>query len=104
VKPDLTDSEAIRLACQEGFTTKSNVRNRGAGLSNLIRYVTQRNGGTVLIAAGKGELSAVHGLTDPKITARTSQGFYPGTLVKIILRTNAFQPIAADAELEPFEW
>jgi len=38
VKADATDQEALRLACQEGFTTKSNVRNRGAGLPNLMRY------------------------------------------------------------------
>jgi anti-sigma regulatory factor (Ser/Thr protein kinase)/anti-anti-sigma regulatory factor len=37
------DTDALRKSYQEGFTTKSNVRNRGAGLSNLMRYITLRN-------------------------------------------------------------
>lgn len=108
VAPELSDPEALRQACEEGFTTKSNVRNRGAGLPNLMRYVTQRNNGTVLIASGKGNVSAVKGgleaAPSTRITARHANGVYPGTLVRVILRTDTLERVAADAELEPFEW
>jgi anti-sigma regulatory factor (Ser/Thr protein kinase)/anti-anti-sigma regulatory factor len=103
--PDVSDTHALRLACQEGFTTKTNVQNRGAGLPTLMRYVTQRNGGNVLLVSGKGALSASpinNGKT--KMTPRQARGSYPGTLVRVILRTDTLERAAEDAELEPFEW
>lgn len=102
--PDLSDPEALRKACEEGFSTQSNVRNRGAGLPNLMRYVTQRNNGTVLLASGKANLSASKGSSGTALTARHQNGFYPGTLVRVLLRTDTLEKTAADAELEPFEW
>jgi len=103
--PNITDTEALRKASEEGFTTKSNVRNRGAGLTNITRYITQRNNGTILISSGKAQLSAVKSNgVEPKITARTIVGFYPGTLVRAILRTDTFEKIVEDAEREIFEW
>lgn len=106
--PDTSDPAALRLACQEGFTTQSNVQNRGAGLPTLIKYVTQNNGGNVLIAAGHGALSVAptpHGAHPYKITTRTvAPGFYPGTLVRVILRTDTLERAAGDAVVEPFTW
>lgn len=102
--PNISDTDALRKACQEGFTTKSNVRNRGAGLANLMRYITLRNNGTVLISSGKAQISAVQEKIGTKITARTSDGFYPGTLVRAILRTDTLEQVAKDTELEVFEW
>lgn len=106
-RPETSDPAALRLACQEGFTTQSNVQNRGAGLPTLIKYVTQKNDGNVLIAAGHGYLSAVStpsGLQPFKITTRSADGFYPGTLVRVILRTDTLERAANDAELELFSW
>lgn len=105
--PETSDSAALRLACKEGFTTQSNVQNRGAGLPTLIKFVTQNNQGNVLIAAGHGHLSAapsISGLHPFKITSRTTDGFYPGTLVRVILRTDTLDLSANEAELEPFSW
>lgn len=103
--PDISDVAALKLASQEGFTTKSNVRNRGAGLTTIMRYITQKNNGTVLISSGKAQLSAVQSKNvEPKITARTTDGFYPGTLVRAILRTDTFEQIIEDVEIEAFEW
>ena len=101
---DLDDAQAIARACVEGFTTSDNVRNRGAGLPNLLRYVTLRNQGTVLIASGKGELSGVRQDGETKVTARRSLGMYPGTLVATILRTDHLEAVTADVEPEEFEW
>ena len=49
IRQNISDSEAVKLACEEGFTTKSNVQNRGAGLSTLIKYITLSNSGKVWI-------------------------------------------------------
>ena len=103
----LKDPAALRQACAEGFSTQSNVQNRGAGLPTLIKYVTTRNAGNVLIASGFGELSASptpRGRHPYKITTRDAAGFYPGTLVRVILRTDTLEQSAADVEMEPFEW
>jgi anti-sigma regulatory factor (Ser/Thr protein kinase) len=103
--PNISDTHALRLACQEGFTTKSNVQNRGAGLPTLMRYVTQRNGGNVLLVAGGGALTAsLHPNGKTKMTPKTARGCYPGTLVRVILRTDALERAVEDAELEPFVW
>lgn len=106
--PGTSDPAALRLACREGFTTQSNVQNRGAGLPTLIKYVTQNNGGNVLIAAGSGALSAAPtpgGAHPYKITTRTvAPGYYPGTLVRVILRTDTLERAAKDALVEPFTW
>jgi len=102
---NLSDSEALGKACEEGFSTMSNVRNRGAGLPTLIKYVTLRNQGNVLIASGKGELAATHQDGATRIRTRMARdGFYPGTLVKVILKTDTFEAMAEDLRAEEFEW
>ena len=104
LRTEATDQEALRLACQEGFTTKSNVRNRGAGLPNLMRYIPQRNSGTILVSSGSANVSATKGDKAPKITARSTNGYYPGTLVRAVLRTDTFEKLSEDAKREEFEW
>jgi len=102
--PQLDDKSAIWQACQEGFSTKSNVRNRGAGIPNLMRYVTLKNRGTVIIASGRGSVSAVEDEGKTKITTRSASGFYPGTFVQVILRTDTLEQVAGDVEQEEFSW
>ncbi len=103
--PRLTDEEAVVKACEEGFSTKTNVRNRGAGLPTLIKYVTLRNQGTVLLASGKGELSARYLDGETDIRSRTARnGYFPGTLVKVILRTDTFEAMEEDIQSEEFKW
>ena len=104
VCPELDDRDALRQACEEGFTTKSNVNNRGVGLPQLIKYVTQRNEGTVLLASGKGQLSAVLEQKSTKITPRSRSVSYPGTLVRVILRTDSLAKMAQDLQPEDFSW
>jgi len=102
---DASDTNALRLACTEGFTTKENVRNRGAGLPTLIRYVTLRNGGNILIASGKAELAATNQNGQTRIRPRRIRdGYYPGTLVRVILRTDTFEAMEEDLQSEPFQW
>jgi len=103
VLPNINDRDALRQAAAEGFTTKSNVQNRGAGLPNLIRFVTRING-NVLIASGKGELVASPRPGGYKLTARHSSEAYPGTLVRVILRVESLKAMAIDTEEEDFTW
>ena len=101
------DSDALFKACEEGFSTQSNVRNRGAGLSNLIRYITLRNTGTVLIISGKAQVLAVknkNSISSPKIKTTKHDVTYPGTLVRVVLRTDIFEQLIEDTEEEIFEW
>lgn len=104
IRAEVSDPEALALAVQEGFTTKSNVKNRGAGLAILMRYVTLRNQGAVLITSGRGNLSAVYDGRGTKITARTRSAHYPGTLVRVILKTSEIHGLVEDVEHEEFSW
>lgn len=104
VRPEANDQESLVLAITEGFTTKSNVKNRGAGLAILMNYVALRNGGTVILTSGRGNLSAVYDRGKTKITARSREVYYPGTLVNVILKTNALKNVTEDVEDEEFSW
>jgi anti-sigma regulatory factor (Ser/Thr protein kinase) len=104
VRPEASPAEALSLAVQEGFTTKSNVRNRGAGLAILMRYVTLRNKGAVFITSGSAYMSAVPDRNAMKTTARERPATYPGTLIHVILRTDSLQPLIEDIEPEEFTW
>lgn len=103
LQPEIDDTSALRLACQEGFTTQSNVRNRGAGLATLIKYVTS-NRGHIWIVSGTANLSAVHGQGASKITSRSTDGVYPGTLVRMTLKQASIVELTKDIEREEFSW
>ena len=106
IEPSASDSIALKLAAKEGFTTQSNVKNRGAGLATLIRYLTTKDRGKVWLVSGRANLSAVHDKTNgsSKITARPTLGPYPGTLVRLTLKQDSIADFAADVETEEFSW
>ncbi|EME7093533.1 ATP-binding protein, partial [Enterococcus faecium] len=47
LKPGKDDAELLSIACQEGFSTKSTPKNRGAGLTNIITSLTNASIGTI---------------------------------------------------------
>lgn len=106
IRPGLIDSAALSMACEEGFTTQSNVKNRGAGLATLIRYLTLKDRGKVWLVSGEANLSAIHDKVTKKskVTARTVKGFYPGTLVRITLKQDSIKDLATDVQSEEFSW
>lgn len=104
VRPMVTGAEALSLAIQEGFTTKSNVQNRGAGLAVLTRYVTLRNGGGVFITSGNAYISIVPQGEVIKTTSRERLVTYPGTLIHVILKTDTLETLYEDIEPEEFSW
>jgi len=99
-----SDARCIRKACEEGFTTKSNVRNRGAGLAILIRYVVERNGGSVELRSQKGYLKAYPIGGSVRWEASDLDWAYPGTLVHVTLRTDTLERLDFEVEPEVFEW
>lgn len=104
IRPMATGAEALSLAIQEGFTTKSNVQNRGAGLAVLTRYVTLRNGGGVFITSGNAYISVVPQGDAIKTTSRERLVTYPGTLIHVILKTDTLETLYEDIEPEEFSW
>jgi anti-sigma regulatory factor (Ser/Thr protein kinase) len=87
-KPELSDVDAILQAVQEGFTTSSTPRNRGAGLSFILQSVVIRYGGIVTIYSGRGVVSFWKQRGCGLVSRRWRQptGFCPGTLFEIDLQ------------------
>lgn len=103
--PDLDDMASLAKAAEYGFTTKSNVRNRGVGIPTLMQLVTKKNTGTVQINSGNAVLNAWRDKKGEMASrSRASDGFYPGTLVQVTLRTDILEQLSGDAERESFEW
>ncbi|NCC84362.1 MAG: hypothetical protein EOM03_09590 [Clostridia bacterium] len=82
-----THAKAIYTAIQDGFSTKSNPGNRGAGLGILIDNVTKNNGGSVNIYSYKGQLSCIGRDGHTRYQGHDID-FYPGTLIKIVINTD----------------
>jgi anti-sigma regulatory factor (Ser/Thr protein kinase) len=104
VAPDATDPQALELACTEGFTTKSNVQNRGAGLAVLVKCVTGKDRGNVWVVSGRANISATHANGTSRLVARSKPFVYPGTLVRIMLKTDRLQDWIDEVEPEVFTW
>lgn len=105
IKPSLRDHEAIELAATEGVTTKTSPRNLGAGLHTLIENVVRNNQGSIHIHSNYGIFNCTKGINtneEVRKEAILAQGFYPGTLIETVLKTDTIQNIT-DIE-EEFEW
>lgn len=100
---NLQDQEAILKALTYGVTSKPGGKNAGAGLAVLLQCVVSLNRGEVYIHSNFGVYEAsrhADGSVHPSI--RTAPGYYPGTLVHVVLRTNSL--IFDDLEREDLEW
>ncbi len=98
------DGEAIKRACDEGFTSTGN-KIRGAGLGVLLKTMTSNGRGRVSITSGAGQVSAIHlpggGY---RLTARQKSFIYPGTLIEIALKLGSFEGLSQEVEAEEFSW
>lgn len=95
-----SDQAAIAMACQDGFTTQTTPRNRGAGLHILIRNIVARNSGHVSIYSGNGIYECKP--NQKKGTGRAAPSRYPGTLLYLIIDTKLFVP--SEISEEEFSW
>lgn len=83
IRPDIiNDSLAILKATEQGFTTKSTPRNRGAGLDIIIQNIIPY--GKVKIKSGYGEI--IFDKYDTKINSKLK--YFHGTLVNILIDLN----------------
>lgn len=102
--PNTSDTEALQMAFRKGFTTGSVVANRGWGLWQLSNYAAQKNGGFITVRSGHGLAVAATGHTQPVISTLNSRWLYPGTLVRIVLKTDKLRRLRNDTEKEVFSW
>ncbi len=98
------DSSCIREACKQGFSTKSNVKNRGVGLHILTQQIVLRNNGRVYIRSGKGEVIASKRGNTVHFELSEKNWSYPGTLVQATLRTDTLECFEDEVEHEEFSW
>jgi anti-sigma regulatory factor (Ser/Thr protein kinase) len=96
--PSISDTEAILQAVQEGFTTKSQPGNKGAGLDYLLRTIVLTNGGQVTFYSREGivRFDRVGTIIRPYIM--NNIGFCPGTTIEINLRTDAIEVLPEESE------
>lgn len=94
------DGEAILFATREGFTSRSNPRNGGAGLDIFLNTLS-KNKGKAIIYSNLGALSCSPTTRRPWL-AMDGQ-YYPGTLFDINFRTDTIE-ISDESEEERFEW
>lgn len=105
IYPEISDAEALKKSCERGFTTKTNYTNRGFGIDNLIQYTVKGNGGNVMIRSFGASLISKPGAerSHPFILANSESWSYPGTLVKVCLRTDKLEE-SEDHTQEEFTW
>jgi hypothetical protein len=77
------------------------VRNQGAGLDILTRYVVIRNRGSINVLSLKGSFQCIYSASGARHLPKDTKISYPGTLVQITFNTEFLEPIA---EKEEFEW
>ena len=100
VEPIVNDAKALELAVQEGYSTKSWPRNRGAGLDILTQLVVNTNRGRIYIHSNYGKLSCFYN-NGLRFESNMVNQMYPGTLFEIVFNTNRIyqEPMAED-----FQW
>lgn len=102
VRQEISDVDAVLQAVEEGFTSKSTPRNRGAGLDYLLRTVALGNAGVVTIFSGSAIVKFYERSGEIVSEVVASVGFSPGTLIEIELRTDTIESVEDDSE--EFEW
>lgn len=102
VESQLTESDAIIRACDEGFSTRGNPKNRGAGLRYLLDVVVLACNGNVTISSlgGSVKFRNVEGAVVPSIVQGI--GYCPGTTIELCIPTANIRPEAD--EVEDFQW
>lgn len=103
--PAISDRDAMAKAAEEGFTTKNNVRNRGAGIPTLIRYIKGKPGSSLIIASSTTEMATSSSSIGNRPTFRNiKDGFFPGTIVRVIIAESSLRAFFVEVQEEDFEW
>ncbi|MGG3693904.1 ATP-binding protein [Heyndrickxia ginsengihumi] len=102
VLPTLNDYEALRQAVVRGFSTKSTDQNYGYGLDNLIHNVVVNGKGAVYIHSLNGMMACKNVNNAIEHRPRGALGYYPGTLIDIVIKTDVEDIF--DIVEEGFSW
>lgn len=100
LSPDCSDAELLEFSVQEGVSTQSTPGNRGAGLWNIIRGLTNSQIGEVFISSNYGRIWYSN---KKVIKKKDEEAYYPGTFFEITI--DITNPELYDIEEEEeFEW
>lgn len=101
VRPGLSDTEAVMLAFEDGFSSQSLPTNRGVGLHYLQQNVVQNLGGrlTCQSASGGVRIEKIGNLV--RKVPYTFKGFCPGTLIEISFATDRMSEFEEEGD---FSW
>lgn len=103
--PSLNDEQALRKAIEEGVSSKSSPRNRGAGLKTLLQNVVINYGGTVQIRTYSGVLNVKRNeFNDFVLYSNIVQEKYPGTFIEITFDTSQFIELPEKEEEFVWDW
>lgn len=102
IMPELTEADALLKAVQRGFSTQSTPQNRGFGLDNLIKNVVENGKGSVHIHSLNAMLTVKQKGSEISYKSKPSLGFYPGTLIDIVFKTDSTDIF--DIPEEDFTW
>jgi anti-sigma regulatory factor (Ser/Thr protein kinase) len=98
--PDLTDEKLLIKALEEGVSTKSSPKNRGAGLTNIMRSLTNEGIGSVHIFSNYAKLSVSNKEVTQELNTNT---YYPGTFFEIEIDISN-EALYESEEEDDFEW
>lgn len=103
IQPFISESEAIKLAFQDGFSSKSSPANRGVGLYLLLQNVVQRFRGTVSAYSMSANVIYFFRNGEMACVENTGASFCPGTLFDLTFPTD-FIPHRGEDSVGDFEW
>ncbi|MCD5029241.1 ATP-binding protein [Enterococcus asini] len=97
---DFPDIDLVKMAFEEGVSTESSPGNRGAGLPNIVRCLTNNGVGTVRLVTNHAKIRIENG----KITSALEiKDYYPGTFYEV--EVNIDNPALFEGEEEEeFDW
>lgn len=82
------DGAAIVRACDEGFSSRSTPRNRGAGLHFLKQNVIENLGGSLRISSGSGSVRFFKSGNLLRKELYSVAGYCPGTMIEFEIKTD----------------
>ncbi|WP_420460083.1 ATP-binding protein [Neolewinella sp.] len=91
-KPALPDHQALELAFQKSFSTKSTLRNRGFGL-DTIRSICSASDGRIFVASNAGVLK----YQGNQLQSYSVNNSFPGTHFEFVLDTRKFDEAEEDS-------
>tara|TARA_R110002012_G_scaffold296165_1_gene493309 strand:- start:2373 stop:3257 length:885 start_codon:yes stop_codon:yes gene_type:complete len=102
VVPDMSDTQAVQRAFEDGFTAKSHPNNQGVGLHYLKQNVVMNLNGRLEIHSGYAEVKIQKAGNEAQFVLSEGRGFCPGTLLDMVFETDQIE--RSPEKPEVFEW